>query len=264
MSTDADYQRLGGLRWTALKALAESPAHYRAALEQPREDTDSLALGRLIHVLALTPERQHKELAVWPESAGRRAGERWAAFVELNVGREIVREQDFESAARPAAAVRAHPWFREVIDGAMVEHTLQWDHPLGPMKARLDLYSPERNLLVDLKSTRSTEVCRFGADAVRYLYDLQLVHYARGVEAVFGRRPELAFIAVETSVPYDVAVFTLDGDALERAELAYEALLERLALCQASNHWPGRYEHPQPLAVPSWAYPSDDLLLEPE
>ena len=87
------------VRFSNLRLMAKSPAHYRAALDGEREDTLAMRLGRLVHALVLGGD-----YLVWD---GTRRGKEWDRFAEENAGREIVTASELAQAEPVAAAVSA-------------------------------------------------------------------------------------------------------------------------------------------------------------
>ena len=136
-----------------------------------------------------------------------------------------------------------------------------WSDPVTglPCKCRTDWTIPTERVLIDFKSTRSIEGRRFGAEAARFGYHLQLAHYRNGVRHSQGWFPKrVLLVAAEKTAPHDVAVFELDNDTLDIAEVEVQSLLLALAGHRAANQWPGRYSEEQALQLPAWVYGNDD------
>ena len=266
----ATYEDTPGINWSTLKHMAESPAHYRAALREPGKDTDALAIGRAFHCLVLEPFEFSNRFAIWPEASGQRRGKAWEAFcAEAQAYAEpktILREQDLGSIRAMAAAVHDHPAFATVCasERPAVESTLVWtDEETGlRCKGRADYIGPDTRVLVDLKSTMTTHAKRFGSAAARLAYHGQFAHYAAGVRAKYGFEPRCYIIAVEKTRPFDVAVFEVLPDDLRLGEALRRDLLTKLVECQRTDTWPTRSTGILPLQLPAWAYADDALTRE--
>jgi hypothetical protein len=259
MTYDA-YQQLPGVRWSLLKRMGDSPAHYQHALHNPTAETDTLRFGRLVHSLTLDPVSVATDYAVWTGKV--RRGAAWDAFSQANASKTIVRPKDFQLAQDLAVAVRSHPVAKRYLQGALHEHPVQWtDASTGiACKALLDWYHPKSTTLIDLKTTVSTDARLFASAVARYGYHGQLAHYIQGAQATGLTVTNALIVAVEKTAPHDVAVFELHADGgLRTGRELREELLERLLDCRTHNEWPGRFTQIEPLLLPAWADPDDDV-----
>ena len=66
MTHDA-YDAIDATRWSMLKLMAKSPAHYHQALLESRKDTTALKFGRAVHLACLEPERFIRETSPTPD-----------------------------------------------------------------------------------------------------------------------------------------------------------------------------------------------------
>lgn len=257
-----NYFTMPGTNWSLLKHLDDSPLAYRHAVENPREDTATLALGRLVHTFVFEPEKFGDEYAVFPGK--KRQGKAWDAFEADNEGRTIFKSDEIDEAKAMADAVRRHPIVAPYLVGGEFERVLTWTDPATgiPCKAKCDWLIPGRRILADLKTTRSIERRRFAADVARYHYYGQLAHYAAGVKHALGWEPaRRILIAVEKSAPYDVAVYELDNAACTIGDEKSAELLAKLKACHELNDWPGRYTEEQTMELPGWVFGADDLEM---
>jgi len=265
------YREWPAVNWSTLKAMRDSPMHYKWAVEHQYTgaDTPAFALGRAAHALTFEPELFDRRFAV---HKGARKGKKWAEFkaIEKAKGRAILRPSETSAAHAIAAAARAYPPVQPYLgaDG-VYEVPLLWTDPVSGVicKGQLDWISPSQRAVIDLKTCRTADRGRFGSMAASYGYHTQLAHYAAGVEVAYGWRPEtVALLAVESAPPHDVALYVLD-DALEIGRAERAELLARVAEHMESDTWPGRYSEPQILDLPSWAQPDSDVdfdVLEAE
>jgi exodeoxyribonuclease VIII len=254
----AAYCALPGVRWSRLSHILDSPAHYLEYLEREDTDTPARAIGRAVHALALDPVAFQRDFACW--ESGRRAGQEWLAFATANRHKTILRPDDFVMASAMADAVKTSPLVTPYLTRGRFEVPIRWKDPATGLlcKGRVDWIQPGTRTLVELKTARSIEMYAFGSDARRYHYPGQLMFYAQGIAASLGWEPErIVIIAVEKSRPYDVGVFELDMGARQHGLSEVHEALERLAACERSEQWPGRYSVQQTLLMPHYA--TDDL-----
>jgi hypothetical protein len=112
--------------------------------------------------------------------------------------------------------------------------------------------------LVDLKTSGDLDRRRFARRAMDLGYHGQLAFYLRGLKALGREAGEVYLIAVEQSEPFDVAVFTMDPDALAIGDELVSSLLNRLAECEATKDWPGRYPGVETFYLPAYAYSDNE------
>jgi hypothetical protein len=253
--TFADYAAIRAVNWSSLCHMVDSAAHYRYHRDHEAPETPQQTIGRYVHAAVLDPAHLADEFAVWD---GDRRDKDYKAFAAANAEKTILRAAELEDAHGMIDVLRHHRGVQDLLTGAATEYTIQWTDPTTglPCKARLDLHKP--GLLADLKTTRSVEIRRFGADIARYLYHGQMAHYAAGIEATTGAAPrQVTLIAVESKPPYDVAIFPLSAESVAVGLDLRDGLLYRLKECMDTNTWPGRYPAPVELNntnLPPWIF----------
>jgi len=269
-----EYAQLPGVNWSRLKHILKSALLYLYRSENPQADSPFFAIGRATHALALDPASFISDFAIWgslPEHwtgtklrEGKlrpRSGKLWDAFEAEHPGLTILREPDLQEVKGIANATRTHPLVAPYMVGAEFERILQWVDPVTGIacKGRLDWL--QRPGLIDYKTAQGggAEGRVFGNAALRYGYLGQLAFYAMGVEQALGWKPERwVIVVVEKSAPYEVTVFEVPDEARYLGECLVRESLDRLAECQKTNHWPGRYTDEQQLQLPAWAWQDDE------
>lgn len=261
-----EYDRLRRVHWSKLKLMAKSPAHYRHALLEKEEDTDAKLLGRVTHLAIFEPERFLSDVVVWED---RRAGKAWERFEAEHkaAGREVITQKQYDCARSVATAVRADKIAAPFVSGGISELTVLWTHvvpPLGgdpgysiDMKSRLDFVA-DVGALVDVKTCDDASPEGFGKTAWGYRYDAQAALYQDAYFAATGRLLPYVIVAVEKSAPHVVNVAHVAKEQLARGRRDYRSYLDRLALCQRTNSWPGYGTEPGVLQLPPWATRDDE------
>lgn len=227
------------IRFSHLRHMARSPAHYRhAVLCGGSGQTLAKRLGSGAHAATFgTPE-----IAVWP---GRRAGKAWDAFEAEHAaaGRLVLNERENAEAHAMAAALRSDPVVGPVLfgDDMVYEQQIEWSIKLNGRTrratGRIDALGSA--ILLDLKALRDATPDRVRFVIERMGYHAQATWYADGCEAAgLGYRAP-AIVVVENVAPYPCVLFHLSARAIEKGRALYRGWLERLASCEASNAWPG-------------------------
>jgi hypothetical protein len=241
--------------WSRLKNMGRSPAHYRHALLEPREDTSALRNGRANHVAVFEPEKFANLVAVW--DGGRRQGKTWDAFLEANAGKDILTRAEHDQLVGMQRAVRQHPVARDYLRGGQAEVSVLWTFTIPelgismPCKSRLDYLTPD--CILDLKTCRDASPAAFGRAAFNFEYHAQGAFYQDAVFAATGRRLPYIVPAAELSPPCVVQVYRLPEHVLAAGRDRYRALLCQLDACRREDRWDGYASEELELELPRWS-----------
>lgn len=243
-------ERPDAVNWSSLKHILTSPRHYLHNLRAPRVDTDALRLGRLIHAMVYEPDTVGSRYVVMPrfhggmnddtaQRAGYDGGKQAKAAWESSLpsGAEVVESDHYKRAAGMRDAILADPHARALVVGGKAEQPIEWvDRETGiRCRGRVDHID---GVLSDLKST--ARIDSFGREAARFKYHAQIAWYANGLrEAGYTLHDSPLFLAVESSLPHDVAVFTVPDEAIQAGDRLWRRALAVLAECRESGLWPG-------------------------
>jgi len=232
---------LSPVRWSNLKELRRSPAHYAYSLTAPRKETPAMRLGTAVHRLVLGGE-------ALPVYDGTRRGKEWDAFkAQHDDGATIITADEAETAQNIADAVMANEHAARVLTGDH-ERRIQWE-----IAGRACVGTPDVigvGFLSDLKTTVDSSPARLPFQARRMGYHAQLAWYRSGYGAFTGLDTsefDLYVVAVESKPPHPVTVFQLTPSAIEMGERTWRSCFEQLLVCEASDSWPGYTSAIQPL-----------------
>jgi hypothetical protein len=233
------------VRFSRLKNMAKSPAHYLASVQDDGDDTLSRRLGRGAHAITFG-----QPVAVYD---GIRRGSAWADFQAEHHGAEILNVAEAEKARGIAGALLSDPVASRLLSmpGASVEKRIDWTYLDRACQSTPDLLHSTEGVLVDLKTCRTAEPERFMRAAEWYSYHAQLAFYQDSAEAAGHVRPDQCFIvAVESAPPYAVTVLRLTERALEAGRKLCRLWFERLLQCEAANEWPAYAQSVQDWDIP--------------
>jgi exodeoxyribonuclease VIII len=107
--------------------------------------------------------------------------------------------------------------------------------------------------VADLKTTEDASPAAFARSVATYRYHVQAAFYLDGLRACDAQIDAFAFVAVEKTPPYLVAVYSADEICLARGREEYRADLLTFAECLRTDCWPGYPPFVQPLSLPAWA-----------
>lgn len=223
-------------RFSDLKKLSQSPAHYRHAVDHDSVQSPTLRRGSGVHAVVLgTP------FAVWED---RRAGKAWESFASEHAGIPILNEAEHNTAQLMMAKVKAHPLAARLLLGADMtrEQRIDWTRDGRACRGTPDAHGD--GILVDLKTTKCSEPEKFSRAAKWYGYHAQLAWYASGLLANGIETRKLYIVGVEATAPHCVTVLELEPSAWLAGDALVASWWERLRQCEAADEWPGYTDAP--------------------
>ncbi len=252
------YESIAAVNWSTLKEMNVSPKHYRYRLQNPRQDTPALALGRAVHAAVYEPDVFERRYVAYPGKV--RRGAEWEEFKAEHAGCDIITQDERAMAMQMRNALLAEAG--DYLRGGFAEQTLTWtDEETGmPCKGRVDQVNGR---LIELKTTRSASPHGFATDARKFGYHGQLAFYTDGLAAngIELEGPPLV-IACQSEPPHDVVVYETAEATLASGRRLYRQLLVRLVECHTTGHWPGVANgEVLPFEVQSWDEPEETLTL---
>jgi hypothetical protein len=259
----ADYLAHPSLAHHDLVPLGRSPAHFKAALAAPDEDTDALRIGEITHAAILEPATFKKSHWVRPETYDDEKGKTKVWNGNSNVCREwlaahsdrtVIRAKQFEAILAMRKSVLAHRTAREILKQGDFEVSLFGVDPdTGtPLKSRPDWISG--TTLVNLKTTED-------ASAEAFTWAIEKYHYASGaalhldVARLAGiPKDYYLFIVVEKEPPFAVAVYELDKRSIDKGRQDCRRWLSLYAHCSSVDEWPAFNDGIIPISLPERAF----------
>jgi exodeoxyribonuclease VIII len=241
-----------------LDLIHKAPAIYRhkwlTGHTEPR--SEALRWGSLVHLAVLEPHLLNSECIVAPAGLKKTTKEGKAEYAALAAtGREVVTMDEMVELAEIARAVHAHPAAAALLAGDIeIENSLYWTDPdTGiALRARPDVIRCD-GIIVDLKTCVDASPREFARSASNYRYHVQSAVYLDGARANEIPAEQFAFIAVEKSAPFLVAVYVADAQFVSIGSDAYRRDLHTFKRCLETDQWPGYPDTVQPLSLPAWA-----------
>lgn len=223
----------------------ESPDFFRDALTSGviKEQTDAMLLSTLVHHAVLEGDDFLNRYVVMPKfdlryTKAKDAQDQW--LLE-NHGRIIVTEKDKEILEGTYASILCHSDARALLLGSRFERSGYYvDRETGiSCRIRYDAYDESNRILTDLKAVRSCKKHDFSRAMKEYRWDLSMAMYGAGIEAIDGIAPKhYAFIAVEKTRPYQVAVYKIGSETIKLGLQDYKRALHMLEDCVKKKSWP--------------------------
>jgi len=255
----ADLTHVSG---SGLSLINESPAKYKYQyLDGNREiGTPALILGSAIHKYILEGEEAYNAEYVNAPDVSFTTKEGKAIRDQLlATGKQIVRFDDFNSIVGMAESIHRHPIAFDLLAHGVTEQSFFGEIDGAPVKCRADFITLDE-YVIDLKSTVSAEIGKFGRDAYSFRYHVKAALYLDVIKAATGQEMKgFIFIAIEKKAPYDIGIYVIEPEDLELGKREYMKDLQTYKQCVKTGIWPSyNYEDGQPmikkLKLPKWAY----------
>ena len=246
--TNKEYREHEGISRSQLQVIAQSPYHFKYAIEHPEEDTPSLLFGRAAHKYILEKEDFFKEFAIAPivDRRTTKGKETYMNFLEMSKGKEVITQTDLDEIIEMDKAIDAVPIARQLLTGIHEQSYFWKDIETGePVKCRPDCLTEYegKKYIVDYKTTASCADGAFEKSCKKYGYQLQAGMYREGMFQNELEEYGFAFVAQEKSAPYAVRVYFCSPEYINQGYDQYRELLGIYHWCKENNNWYG-YEGP--------------------
>lgn len=237
--------------------LSTTPLQFYFGLQQPPPPRKVFDYGSACHKMVLGEGQQLQVVKAddWKTKAAREERDRaWAQ------GKAVVLQKEMDTAQRMAGALYQHPVAAALLDQeGSPELSGWWTDPETGVRLRFRPdYVPadvpgRRPLVVDYKTSADAHPSLFAKSAARFGYHCQGDWYLEGLAATTGITDAVFVLVVqEKTPPYPVAVYTFDGDDIERGRAHNRRAIRLYAECRRAGRWPG-YEGINVLRLPAWA-----------
>lgn len=254
---NAEYHSHPAIGSSLLKKVLRSPAHYLSAKENPQESTPAMEFGTHVHEAILEPQKFKDSVAVMPNFAGAGSVAKRDDWKASNRDKRIISQEDLDKVRQIDAAVKRHKIASRLLDQGKPEESYFAILDGQVCKARPD-YLRDGHIIVDIKTTGDASIREFSKAIANFDYHLSAAFYLDVVSATLGETyDEFLIIAVEKTPPYAVAVYLLDQGTIDAGGFLYKKALSTLLECKQTNNYPSYPESIQPIALPSWAFPSE-------
>lgn len=254
-----------------LTRLMRSPAHLRAYLEQPAEDTASLSIGRASHAAILEPDDFKQRYVRGPVGDRRTKAvkEEWDSLCAKHGDGYVLRPDEYDACLGMRDAVHAVARAKGVLVGpGDVEMSCLWLDPASGVlcKGRMDRHSPTLagGAIVDLKTTKDASPLVFERSIFTYGYHRQAAMYLSAAKVLGIPARHYVIIAVEKTPPYGVSVYRLTEGAVQGGADQLRPLLALYARLQdvPREQWWGYPDEVRDISLPAYAWNQLDEQVE--
>jgi len=241
----------------------KSPYTYWAKHINPdrpkRDSTPQMILGSAFHTLMLEPHLFHEQYDILPpkvllKDVGRTTYDSFKRREEelLKSSKIMLSDSENIKLGNMRMAVERNSSAMKLIENARIENSFFWRdaHSGLNLKCRPDIL--HENMIVDLKTTSSASSRHFQREMVDYGYHVQFAMIRDAVEIVEERRINNCInIVIETTYPFNMAIYIIDEFALEEGHMKYKQICLDLKNAITENKW-ADYGI-QTIGLPKWA-----------
>ncbi|MCB9910524.1 MAG: PD-(D/E)XK nuclease-like domain-containing protein [Planctomycetes bacterium] len=245
-----EYHADGAISRSRLWNLIDQTPYY--ANENPQLDSSGFLVGEATHCLLLEPEALPRRFVVYEGRRDARTKD-YKAFLEANPGKPILSTAEVSTVRKLGERINTSELGCWAFSAGEPEVSGFWKDPeTGLMlKFRPDWVDFERDLIVDVKTTKSVRTQALKSSFRQYGYHIQDHHYRAGYFALTGRWPRFVFLFIDKGP--SVFQFRWIGLSNEDRAFASEQHAEALASwaeCARKNTWPSypdRFETLSPI-----------------
>ncbi|AMV30855.1 Exodeoxyribonuclease 8 [Pirellula sp. SH-Sr6A] len=261
MKSDAEYHAdTSRISNSMMSLLKRSPRlfYQRYILGEAEEPTDAMRFGSYLHTLVLEPEEIPNRYYIAPK-VDRRTKEgkaAWAQSQELAIGKELVTEADAQLASLCASSILWHQDFKlfaKLITESVIEERIDFTFANYDCRCKPDMVHVGSRLCFDIKTAKGASPAAFSKSVAEYGYHRQAAFYRHALQEKYGEYFRFLFVVVETSAPFESAIYELDFDAIEKGEQELETLIAEYRVRLANDDWSPEFSKGiNTLSLPRW------------
>lgn len=199
------------INFSSLKNILESEKKF---LMDQEFDTESLSLGRLVHILVLQPEKFNDIYEVVDLDL-RKKEDKLIKEKLLELGKEIVKQKDFEIASNIVESIKQSKIYEVLTsyENKEIEKKL-----VGEINGIKFHGTPDfvcKNLILDVKTTQTAKKDKFKYSIRDYHYDMQAQIYQQLVYQKTGNILPYVILAIETKAPFHFNFYKLSNETMQ-------------------------------------------------
>lgn len=230
------------LRFSRLKKIAKSPAHY---LDGADEDTGPLRKGSALHSLLLG---NSEGVYVYKGTRNKKHKKYQEFLADKPEGAKIMSPKEMKDVDGMRRAIEKHPRALQLLNGVR-EQTIEWE--MGGRACRgtpdvVHLHGGAPDILVELKSAQSAKQELFRWQCRKLGYHSQVDWYSNGLSRSTFYRPSLPreryIVAVESTRPYPVVVYRVTDKDMTAGRKKWRYWFEQLLVCERTGVFPAYAE----------------------
>lgn len=211
----------------------------------PREEKPAYFLGEAAHVRILEGRQEYEQRYAFygpiNPTTGKPFGSTSKAFAEwaAKIGKPVLTQEHLDLIEELAAGVARNEAAVSLLTDGVAEGVVRTEYCGLPCQIRMDWLNPHHGI-VDLKTCEDLTWAE--VDSRRYGYAYQAAFYRSVLAQVTGRLVPVRIVSIEKREPYRCGIWRVGEQTLEQCARENAAAIQRLKVCQETDHWPTGYE----------------------
>lgn len=242
----ADYLEDPAINNSGLKIFSQSPAKFAFWRDNEKPGTPTQVEGSALHCATLQPELFETQFGKGPVpragSAGRAKWDKANSTARPLTPRQWDNVQGMAKAFEHTSCTVA----KKLLTDGTPELSIWFDDPVTGLRCKIRPdWLRNDDIIIDIKSTQAGSPQGFLREIKRWGYQYQAAFYMRGLDAAYraagvNRQAKgFVFVCIENFSPYEVAVYMLSENILEKAQQQIDESLEKYVECLSKKAWPG-------------------------
>jgi len=250
-----DYLKADEIGSSSLKKILESPADFKASLDQ-RTETKAMALGTAIHTAILEPDELLKRYFLqnldWGPKNKLPGSRLWKEHKEAakGLGQIPLPYEDVLIISRIKRAAQKHKALQKILTYGVAELT---GFAKG-YKARTDWMASD-DFIWDLKTTsKPVDDANLEKTIFNYGYHFQAAHHSWVMREAGIDTKGFGWIFVSTGTPYPhIRMKRATPELLEAGMIDHKYAMETFENCKKTGEWPGYSDEIEEINLPGFA-----------
>lgn len=254
-----DYKSHPALNHSKLKNLfpPNTPADFFYKEQNPKKSSIAQDFGTAIHIAIFEPNEWSDRVIIEPSIDRRtQAGkEKYASFIASSEGKIILTEEQFLSCKMISDNVKKHHILSKLIHRKHCSYETSgfFTYKDVKLKFRTDCILNDKNIILDVKTTRDPTERGFVRSVIDYNYDSQAAFYLAGMREITGKLfRNFIWIAIENIQPHKIYLYEPSDAFIMRGMRLIDDAIELYKDCVASGSFPGPKAEIITLDTPKW------------
>jgi hypothetical protein len=223
-----------GINSSKLKIINDSYLKFNCKIEdEDEEKTKALIFGTALHT-CLFEENLFLEKYKILKKFGltKIEKEEKQKFLDENKNSILLKEEDYLKVLEMKKVILKNSEVFNMLKNGSPELAHFWtdkDHDIL-CKFKSDYIRPDKGIIFDLKTTEDASEYNFSRSILKYGYHFSGAFYIDGAREIYNKDFIFAIIAIEKKYPYELGLYVLGDDTIDKGRKSYKEALKKYKL----------------------------------